>query len=110
MRRLFIVRPVHGVHAGIGPAFFMTTMETEPSGFMPKQSQTSTTGGFLWEAAATVPPRSRVFGAILAQYRQIGTVDVGPFVATDGFSTSTLPTTAVQMSHWFLGAGVGFRF
>jgi hypothetical protein len=107
---LFIVRPVRGVHVGVGPAFFATTLETESGTFGPTQSQTTRTGGLLWEVAATVPPRSRLFGEILAQYRQVGHVDAGPFMATNGLFTSTLPATRVDMNHWFLGVGIGVRF
>lgn len=58
----------------------------------------------------TVPPRSRVFAEFLVQYRHVGQVVAGPFDATNGVTTSTLPGTNVQMNHWFLGLGTGFRF
>jgi hypothetical protein len=107
---LFMLRPAHGLHTGIGPAFFTTTFTTGPTAANQYQTQTKRTGGLLWEAGVTVPPRSRVFGEFLVQYRHVGRVSAGPFDATNGFSTSTLPGTNVQMNHWFLGVGAGLRF
>jgi hypothetical protein len=68
--------------------------------------------GLVSEVAVDVPPRSRVFGELLFQYRRIGDVEAGPFTTSRGLSGhgSTLPVTTVSMNHWFLGFGMGMRF
>ncbi len=106
---LLMLRPAPGLHTGIGPALFTTTFTTGPAPAALYQTQTRS-AGLLWEAGVTVPPRSRVFGEFLVQYRHVGRVGAGPFDVTNGFTTSTLPSANVQMNHWFLGVGAGVRF
>jgi hypothetical protein len=106
---LLIIRPAHWLHTGIGPAFLISTFTTASTS-SPDQAQTRRSAGLLWEAGIALPPRSRVFGEVLVQYRHVGRVDVGPFDATNPPTTATLPITNVQMNHWFLGVGTGVRF
>ena len=110
---LLIVRPGHGAHTGVGPSLVSSTFSTEaPGGYGTFETQTRRRVGLMWELGLSVPPRSRMFGEFLLQYRYVGRVDAGPFSATNLFTgvPSTLPQTPVSMNHWFAGFGAGVRF
>jgi hypothetical protein len=118
---MLIVRPLRGIHTGVGPAFVSYRLaRTAPGGPVPAgpagpgrfDTRTQRRAGFMWELDIALPPRSRVFGELLVQYRHVGQIETGPFTITNLFprAPSTFPSVGVDGSHWFVGVGSGIRF
>jgi hypothetical protein len=66
--------------------------------------------GFIAQAQAMAPARSRIFLGLTAQYSFVGSVVVGPYTAPGLGPPVTFPPTSVQYNHWFIGFGPGVRF
>ena len=97
----------NGYRTRRGPALFSTSVAATGG-----SHQSDRRLGCVTEFGLSLPPRSRVFGELLVQYRHAGEIDAGPYTATGRFSgqTLTLPATSVRMNHWFVGLGAGVRF
>jgi hypothetical protein len=108
---MFAVSPGSWFRLAAGPVLYSANVRGgAPGGARASESHMGV--GLVSEVAVDVPPRSRVFGELLFQYRRIGDVEAGPFTTSRGLSGhgSTLPVTTVSMNHWFLGFGMGMRF
>jgi hypothetical protein len=110
MLKSFLQEDLFEVVAGLGPAVYLTKAERTSSGG-PSETNESTTVGFLFNVGLRTPASTMFFVEGNAQYRYVGSVEVGPFTATSTFTgdTAQLPSTDVSFSHWFFGLAIGVR-
>jgi len=66
--------------------------------------------GFVAEVGIAYPEHSAFFVSMIAQYRFVGDVNVGPFEAGDQKNNSLLPVLNINYNHLFVGFGAGIRF
>lgn len=65
--------------------------------------------GFIAQARAMEPARSRLFLHLTVKYSFVGSVAVGPYPIGGLGPPTTLPPTSVQYNHWLIGGGLGLR-
>jgi hypothetical protein len=109
---IFFVKAA-GLKLGIGPAFHSVSSVINESVLQKRQNRF----GFVADLGFVFPDESLFFMEIKAQYRFVGKVEIGPYEEKSVLSedypdniSHTLPAVQVNYSHWFIGAGIGFRF
>jgi hypothetical protein len=89
---------------GLGPA--LHTISTNGSN---TQSQGATRLGLVFDAGLQFPSNSRFFVDLRAQYRWVGSVDIGPYTASGFNDPAVLPEASFSFNHTWLGVGFGVR-
>ena len=109
--------PVFFVHLsvlelGAGPAWYSAKIRSSSN------EQSTMEGGFQTEffdrlgvlliGNIVFPENASYLLFVTAQYRGVGEIEIGPYVSIpDGLRT--LPRTKINMNHFFVGIGIGFR-
>lgn len=66
--------------------------------------------GFLVDSGLIIPFKGKpYFGEVIFQYRSMGEIKIGPYIATEESYSVTFPVSRVNYSHIFVGVGVGIR-
>lgn len=104
------VSPNGTLRLGAGPAVYLVRFIRYDS---PSRGDTSSGGtnvGLVFDVGLTVPRNTRFFLDLGAQYRVVGTGQIGPFETTslDGSTMTTLDGQA-SFNHGVLSVGVGMR-
>jgi hypothetical protein len=109
---IFFVKAA-GLKLGIGPAFHSVSSIINENTLQKRQERF----GFVADFGFVFPEKSLFFMEIKTQYRFVGKVEIGPYEDKSVLSeyypeniSHSLPATTVNYSHWFIGAGIGFRF
>jgi len=98
-----------GARLGFGPA--MNRVETWFGSQYSGGESDDWKPGLVVEAAVTAPARSRFYFLLLLQYRWIQDGSLGPFHETASNGEEVVfPETDINLSHGFVGVGLGVRF
>lgn len=96
---------------GIGPALHRAKFSQGYPGEPQLQWSEHWKTGFIAQARAMMPTRSRAFLDLTVKYSYVGSVVVGPYSGTDWQGqVLTFPPTSVKYNHWLIGLGPGLRF
>jgi len=100
-----------GLRLGLGPS--VNAVEVESFGPAPVGTAPVDTAklGFVAEAAAAFPARSRLFLEAVLQYRYVASVDFGPVAPRnlEGRTPVTLPVTSLSLDSTTFGVALGLR-
>jgi hypothetical protein len=99
------------LRVGAGPAIHRVDLDVGYAGIWGEGSTRSWNGGFVLEAALTVPADTPVFFVALAQYRWAGSATTGTWQGRSNSGVhAELPAMSVRVSHAFVALGIGGRF
>lgn len=105
---VFSLQVSPALRLGLGPALHrIATQQTSAAGG-PARHQTRV--GIVADLALAFPTYTRFYLELRAQYRRVGSVEIGPFEEQGSSPDSFFPASRVGFDHGFIGAGVGARF
>lgn len=106
------VRPTNWLTVGVGPALYKVGVTLRGAARSDVRPLNETLAGSLFSSTLVFRRQDPYFGALVVQYRGIGSVDTPLSVipTTGPPGTVTWPASSVRFSHWFLGVGGGIGF
>ena len=97
-----------GFRLGLGPSWNRIKAFRSDAG-NPAGEKVANRLGLLFDVSLCIPARSRVFVELAAQYKFVGNMSVGPYVASYLGASATFPSTKANFNHFVIGLGLGFR-
>ncbi|MFC1564809.1 hypothetical protein ACFL6G_07720 [candidate division KSB1 bacterium] len=96
---------------GIGPALYLTEsvqLDAEDDSILSKNK--SSIIGYLIDFGLTLPARTKAYFEFKAQFRGVGSVQIGPYNVTASDEIHNFSKTNVNFDHSYFGFGLGLRF
>lgn len=105
---VFSLQAFPALRIGLGPA--LHRVGSQKSSGLDTKIRHQSRLGLVADLAVVFPADTRFFLDVRAQYRLVGSADVGPFEEEGFDQVSSFPASRVGFNHGFFGAGFGVRF